>query len=67
MIFVEELKKKYNYQIKKNDINPVIGEYDDPDNQRQNLLTLPLSRDGNAIIFGSGGSGKELMLTSIIL
>ena len=66
MIFVEELKKKYNYEIKKNVINPVIGEYDDPDNQQQNLLTLPLSQDGNAIIFGSGGSGKELMLTSII-
>ena len=66
VIFVEELKKKYNYEIKKNVINPVIGEYDDPDNQQQNLLTLPISTDGNAIIFGSGGSGKELMLTSIV-
>ncbi len=66
LIYIEDLKKKYNYQIKKNDINPVIGEYDDPDNQQQNVLTLPLSRDGNTIIFGSGGSGKELMLTSIV-
>lgn len=66
MIFVEELKKKYNYEIKKNVINPVIGEYDDPDNQQQNLLTLPISTDGNAIVFGSGGSGKELMLQSIV-
>lgn len=66
IIYTEELKKKYNYKTKKNEINPIIGEYDDPDNQQQNILTLPLSRDGNAIIFGSGGSGKELMLTSII-
>ena len=66
VIYIEELKKKYNYKLKKNDINPVIGEYDDPDNQQQNILTLPLSREGNAIIFGSGGSGKELMLTSVI-
>ena len=66
VIHIEELKKKYNYTATKNDINPVIGEYDDPDNQQQNILTLPLSRDGNTIVFGSGGSGKELMLTSII-
>ncbi len=66
MIYVEELKKKYNYQVQKNVINPIIGEYDDPDNQQQNLLTLPISTDGNTIVFGSGGSGKELMLQSII-
>lgn len=66
VIYIEELKKKYNYQIVKNDINPVIGEYDDPDNQRQGLLSLPLSRDGNTIVYGAGGTGKELMLTSII-
>ena len=66
MIFVEELKKKYDYKLEYNNINPVIGEYDDPDNQRQGLLTLPLSKEGNTIIFGSAGSGKELMLSSII-
>lgn len=66
VIFIDELKEKYNYQIKKNDINPIIGEYDDPDNQRQSILTLPLSKEGNTIVYGSAGSGKELMLTSII-
>lgn len=66
MIFVEELKKKYNVTHKKNVINPIIGEYDDPDNQQQNVLTLPLSLDGNTIVFGSGGSGKELMLSTIV-
>lgn len=65
-IYIEDLKRKYNYVSKKNSINPIIGEYDDPDNQRQNILTLPLSTDGNALIFGSTGSGKELMLSSII-
>lgn len=65
-IYVEDLKAKYNYQAKKNSINPIIGEYDDPDNQRQNVLTLPLTSGGNAIIYGSTGSGKELMLSTII-
>jgi S-DNA-T family DNA segregation ATPase FtsK/SpoIIIE len=65
-IYVDKLKAKYEYKTKHNVINPIIGEYDDPDNQKQNVLTLPLSTDGNTIVFGSGGSGKELMLTSII-
>ena len=66
VIYTDEIKDKYHYQAKKNDINPIIGEYDDPDNQAQNILTLPLSREGNTIIFGSAGSGKELMLAGII-
>ena len=66
VIYIDELKKKYNYKPVYNDINPIIGEYDDPDNQRQNVLTLPLSKDGNTIVYGSGGNGKELMLASII-
>lgn len=66
VIYIDNLKEKYNYQNQRNVINPVIGEYDDPENQRQAALTLPLSQDGNTIIYGSGGSGKELMLTSII-
>ena len=66
VIYIDDLKTKYNYQPVKNVINPVIGEYDDPENQIQNILTLPLSEEGNTIIYGSAGSGKELMLSSII-
>ena len=66
VIYTEELKTKYNYQPIKNSINPILGEYDDPDNQRQSLFTMPISNGGNAIVFGAAGSGKELMLTSII-
>lgn len=66
VIYTEELKEKYGWKPKKNVINPIIGEYDDPDNQRQNILTMPISNGGNAIVFGAAGSGKELMLTSIV-
>ncbi len=65
-IFVEKLKKKYHYRTEKNVINPLIGEYDDPSNQKQYLLTLPLSTEGNTIIYGVAGSGKENLLTTII-
>ena len=66
IIYIDELKTKYNYETIKNVINPVIGEYDDPENQVQGILTLPLSDEGNTIIYGSAGSGKELMLSSVI-
>lgn len=66
VIYIDELKRKYDYQIKKNIINPIIGEYDDPENQIQNILTLPLSEEGNTIIYGAAGSGKDLMLSSIV-
>ena len=66
VIYIDKFKQKYNYHPIRNNINPIIGEYDDPDNQRQNVLTLPLSTEGNTIVFGSAGSGKELMLSSII-
>ncbi len=64
-IKVDALKNKYNY--KKNlYLNPIIGEYDDPINQSQYLLTLPISNQGNTVIYGIPGSGKELVLTTII-
>ena len=65
-IYTNNLKIKYAYHSKRNVINPIIGEYDDPDNQKQDVLTLPLSEKGNTIVFGSAGSGKELMMESIV-
>ena len=66
VIYIDKLKQKYNYKTQKNVINPIIGEYDDPDNQAQNILTLPISAEGNTIVYGAAGTGKELMLSSII-
>ena len=65
-IFVDNLIKKYNYQKEMFVINPVIGEYDNPNMQKQHLLTMPLSKEGNALVFGNAGSGKENMITTLI-
>ncbi len=65
-IYVDKLAQKYNYKAEKGIINPIIGEYDDPYNQSQGLLTLPITVDGNTIIYGSADSGKELLLNSLI-
>ena len=66
IIYLSDLKNKYNYNAVKHIINPVIGEFDDPSRQRQGLFTLPLSKDGNTIVYGTTGSGKEDFLTTMI-
>lgn len=66
IIIENELSIKYNYKSEKYIINPIIGEYDEPSKQAQHLLTVPFSKEGNAIVYGVSGSGKENLLTTLI-
>ena len=66
VIFIDGLKEKYSYKKIDCDINPVIGEYDAPNLQKQGLLTLPITRGGNWIIYGMADSGKEEMINSFV-
>ena len=63
-IFINELMTKYNFKPQKWQITPVVGEYDDPGRQRQDLLTIDFNDTGNTLIYGI--EGKEIMLSSII-
>ncbi len=65
-IYIDELLQKYSYKKENFVLNPIIGEYDAPQYQKQELLTLPLSVNGNTIIYGLAGSGKENLLQTII-
>jgi len=65
-IFINGLKEKYNFQKDAFVINPIIGEYDAPNEQRQAVLTLPLTNEGNCLIYGAVGSGKENLISTII-
>lgn len=65
-IYIDELINKYNYHAEKYLINPVIGEYDCPQNQTQNILTLPITKEGNVLLFGESGSGKTTFLSTLI-
>lgn len=64
-IKLDNLKQKYNYAKDKN-IKPIIGEYDDPFNQRKGLLAIDFNKEGNIAIFGVTGSGKEKLLSTMI-
>ena len=65
-IYIDDLRKKYTYEKKPYYIDPIIGEYDDPFTQSQNILTVPLSKIGNAMVYGIAGSGKEMFIQSLI-
>ena len=65
-IRIPDLASKYNYQKEQNIINPIIGEYDIPKQQSQALLTLPITKLGNTLVYGASGSGKENFITTLI-
>ena len=62
----DTLIDKYKPTSSMYDINPVIGEYDDPARQTQGLVTLPITTGGNVFIGGNSGSGKSTLLSTII-
>ena len=64
-IYVDDLEAKYGVSAGGVDLNPVVGEYDDPFNQKQDVLTLPFSTEGNCLIYGATGNGKTTLLTTL--
>ena len=65
-IYVNEIRKKYFERKNKNIVEVVIGEYDDPSNQRQGLVKIDLTKRENVIIYGNAESGKETLLSTLI-
>lgn len=65
-IYLSNLSKKYNYVKESFVINPIVGEYDDPSNQRQGLLTLPITKGGNVLLYGMADSGRDEFLQSLV-
>lgn len=64
-IFVDCLERKYGVRPEHLVLNPVVGEYDDPFNQKQGVLTVPFSAEGNCLVYGSTGNGKTTFLTTL--
>ena len=64
-IYIEDLENKYSNRSINTTLEPIVGEYDDPFNQRQGVLTVPFSKEGNCLIYGSTGNGKTTFLTTL--
>ncbi len=65
-IKIGELVKKYSYKIKQGIIDIPVGEYDVPEQQRQSILTVPISAKGNTLVYGAPGSGKENFIMTLV-
>ena len=66
IIMLEKTKEKYKIEKKENEVIPVIGEYDDPYNQRQGPVELDLKKQGNIIVYGNAESGKETLISTMV-
>ena len=64
-IYLEDIERKYGIVSSGTYLNPVVGEYDDPFNQKQGVLTVPISSDGNCLVYGATGNGKTTFLTTL--
>ena len=65
-IYIGDLRVKYSVKESSDDIEAVIGEYDDPSNQKQGLVKINLFDKENINIYGNAESGKETLLSTMI-
>lgn len=62
---LETLLKKYTHQKTPYQLEIIVGEYDVPKRQEQKEFIVPLYQ-GNVLLYGASGSGKENFLTTMI-
>ena len=65
-IYIRQVKSKYKFKKRNNSIILTIGEYDDPENQKQGIVNFDLIKSGNVVIYGSADSGKETLMSTIV-
>lgn len=62
---VDDIVRKYG--VSNSDIvAPVVGEYDVPELQKQEALSLRFNQTGNIAVYGASGSGKTTFATTLI-
>ncbi len=65
-IYIENVRAKYKPTDYACVLNPVLGEYDNPKQQLQGIVRLPITNGGNTAIIGMTGSGKTTLLSTLI-
>ena len=65
-VSIDDIRSKYKHSSPSFVLNPVIGEYDDPSHQCQNVLTVPFTSDGNVVLFGMAGSGRSVFISTLL-
>lgn len=66
-IELEEIEQRFGYRSGESyELNPVVGMYDNPAQQDQGLLSVPLTEGGNTIVYGTAESGSEQVLRAML-
>ncbi len=65
-IYIHDLLEKYKFTKSLGVISPIIGEYDDPENQAQGALNIKLTEEGNMVVYGLAGSGKANFISTLV-
>ncbi len=66
VVYTEALIEKYHYVPTVGKLEAIIGEYDDPSNQYQDILKLELGNNGNTIIYGTSSTNREMFVNTLI-
>lgn len=66
IVYLDDLFAKYKNTIDRENITPIIGFYDDPEGQLQDVFKLDITEEGNALIIGAPGYGKTTLLQTIL-
>ena len=66
IILESELEKKYNVVPVDNDVVAILGEYDAPESQKQDIVVYDLLNDGNTIIYGNDSFESEMLLEVLL-
>ena len=65
IVALADIEKKYNYKCDYK-IAPIIGEFDVPEQQKQEPMVLDFESVGNTVVYGASGSGKNTFVTTLI-
>lgn len=65
-VYLDDLARAYGWQCNELTLDPIVGEYDNPFNQSKGLVTLPFTEGGNALVYGATGSGKSILLDTLL-
>ena len=63
---LSDLRKRYAVDTDPWILEPILGELDDPANQRRALVRMDLSAGKNTIVYGGTGSGKVMLLSAML-
>ena len=65
-IYLGDLERRYARPSGEGTLSAVVGEIDDPSNQRQSLYEIDLAKAGNVLLYGGQSSGVDGLAATML-